>query len=102
MSELVMAMRKTYLAGVLILLVALFSTVGSMHALAQRGNDLVALKSQLSRLYERQVRRCNSASRAIRRRGYGEHNGEYAIAISSLANVYNEQGRYAEAEPLHK
>src|SRR6516164_2817150 len=91
----------------LIVLVALLGyTMGAMHARAQSDDGLATLRAQISTLSS-QGKYTDAISQAQRyvalaRQKYGEEHIEYAAAISSLANVYQTLGRYAEAELLFK
>ena len=44
--------------------------------------------------------RCTSASLAIREKALGPDHPDVALSLNNLAALYNDQGRYADAEPL--
>jgi tetratricopeptide (TPR) repeat protein len=93
-------------AVVLMWLVALMAAFGLTGMPAQGGDDLAALRAQVSQLYSQaKYGDANPIAEryvALARQKYGQNHIEYAAAISWLAYVYKAQGRYAEAEPLYK
>ena len=46
--------------------------------------------------------RCTSASLAIREKALGPDHPDVATSLNNLAELYEAQGRYADAEPLYK
>jgi CHAT domain-containing protein/tetratricopeptide (TPR) repeat protein len=100
-----MALGRVRCAVVLIGLVTLLAEIGP-RALAQGGDDLAALRTQVSQLYgqgkyaeaipitERYV--------GLARQKHGEESLEFATAISWLGNIFSGQGRTGEAEALYK
>ena len=101
-----MAVRWVWGAVALLVFFSLVASAELTETQAQVGNDLAALRAEVSRLYgqgnyaaalwiaERYV--------AAARQHHGEEHIEFASAITWLAYVYQAQGRYAEAEPLHQ
>ena len=101
-----MAVRRVWGAVALLVFFSLVASAELTETQAQVGNDLAALRAEVSRLYgqgnyaaalwiaERYV--------AAARQHHGEEHIEFASAITWLAYVYQAQGRYAEAEPLHQ
>ena len=46
--------------------------------------------------------RFTNASLAISEKALGPDHPDVAISLNNLAALYNDQGRYADAEPLYK
>jgi WD40 repeat protein/CHAT domain-containing protein/tetratricopeptide (TPR) repeat protein len=71
-------------------------TAGELAALLDQVDQLRSRNTVLDalQLAERYV--------ALARQRYGNDHSEYGTAITSLASVYHQLGRYAEAEPLYK
>jgi Tetratricopeptide repeat len=74
-------------------------------ACAQGTDELASLRTQVSQLYN-QGKYAEAAPIAERyadlaRQKHGDTHTEYATAIAWLADVYQGQRRYAEAEPLY-
>jgi tetratricopeptide (TPR) repeat protein len=75
-------------------------------ACAQGTDELASLRTQVSQLYN-QGKYAEAAPIAERyadlaRQKHGDTHTEYATAIAWLADVYQGQRRYAEAEPLYR
>src|SRR5262245_64068280 len=90
----------------LIVCVVLLAATGSIHARAQRGDQLAALIEEVIQRY-RQGKFADATPLAERyvalaAKKYSQNHPEYALAIGWLANVYSAQGRYSEAESLYR
>src|SRR5262245_2277899 len=80
-----------------VVLVVVLATPDAMPARAQSGDELAALRAQVSRLYD-QGKYADAVPIAERyvaraRRKHGERHPEFALAIDWLAHVYVAQGR---------
>jgi CHAT domain-containing protein/tetratricopeptide (TPR) repeat protein len=101
-----MTVRWLWHAVALMGLVALVESSCPTRAPAQLADNLAALRSKVSELYDQG----NYADAipiaeqyvALARRRNGEEDTEFAVATGWLANVYQALGRYSEAEPLYK
>src|SRR6516225_2497273 len=92
-------------AVVVIALLMLTGSNWSREAHAQGANEFASLRTQVSQLFSqgKYAEAAPIAERyvALARQKHGDNHTEYAAAIGWLANVYQAQGRYAEAEPLY-
>jgi CHAT domain-containing protein len=96
--------RRTFVALAATLLAVAW--IGTAPVILAQGTDgLAALRKQVSEFYStgKYVEAAAVAEGYVvsARQQYGEHGMEFATAVSWLAYVYQAQGRYAEAEPLH-
>jgi len=90
-----------------IVLATLFLVIAApMQMRAQGTDDLAPLREQVRQLrgQGKYTEAIPIAERyvALARNKHGENHAVFALAISWLASVYKDQGRYAEAEPLYK
>jgi CHAT domain-containing protein/tetratricopeptide (TPR) repeat protein len=100
-----MPVRWLWHAVAVLGLVALLESTCPTSARAQVADNLAALRSKVSQLYDRG----NYADAipiaeqyiALARQRNGEEAAEFAVAIGWLANIYQALGRYSEAEPLY-
>jgi CHAT domain-containing protein/tetratricopeptide (TPR) repeat protein len=69
---------------------------GDLHAIIWRYHELYAAGNYSAALVEAQKFEAGIKARS------GTHNANYSLALNNLANVYRAQGKYAEAEALHK
>ena len=96
-----MAGRWLRRGAALIVLATLLASAGSIGAQAQGGDDLAALRDQVSRLHGqgKYAEAVPLAERyvALARQKHDEEHAEFAAANAWLAIVYRAQGRYAEA-----
>ena len=89
----------------IVTLTALFG-IWSPSIRAQTSADVEALNQQVVRLFQagRYAEAATMAERAVTlaERQFGPGHPAVGTALSNLANVYNAQGRYGDAEPLFK
>jgi CHAT domain-containing protein/Tfp pilus assembly protein PilF len=69
---------------------------GDLNAIQKRYNELYAAGNYGAALVEAQK------LEAVVKARFGVNHGNYGIALNNLAKVYEEQGKYADAEGLHK
>jgi hypothetical protein len=100
-----MAMWWLRRAAALIVLAILFAGA-TIPVLAQGADEVAELQAQLRRLSSQgkyaEVIPVAERYVALIRQRRGEEHADFAVALSWLANAYQDQGRYEDAEPLHK
>jgi CHAT domain-containing protein/tetratricopeptide (TPR) repeat protein len=101
-----MAMWWLRRAAALTVLAIFFADAAITPALAQGADEVAELQAQLRRLSSqgKYAEVISVAERyvALIRQRRGEEHTDFAVALSWLANAYQDQGRYEDAEPLHK
>jgi tetratricopeptide (TPR) repeat protein len=75
-------------------------------AMAQQGDDADALNAQVVKLYQagKYAEAIPIALRALalREKALGPDHADVGTSLNNLALLHQAQGRYADAEPLHK
>jgi hypothetical protein len=101
-----MRLRQARWWMALTILAASLTAISLVRPRARTSDELDVLDARVSQL-RFQARFADAFPLAERlvtlaRQMYGEEHVDYAVAIRQLASLYEETGRYAEAEPLVK
>jgi tetratricopeptide (TPR) repeat protein len=98
-----MTVRRLWRAVLVIALVAVVTSIGSLAVQAQGPDDLDALNRRLGQLHKAgryaEATAIAKKALALAERKFGPENTQVATALSNLSAFYYVQGRYEEAEP---